>query len=322
MGYISHAALRAQQTTMQTTMTTNNVIRIRVVTPKTTLRLAVPQAVTFKGLAAMVRERVSPKSEVVSFTTEGGDCLSNLDLVADLLEKDETIIAVEAAPTLVPCIGAVHVGMVAPAVEDQAPVGTCTVELPTPKPKAATKVKRKAGRNHCVTVDVPNAAIGAVVGHKGSNVTAVEHEHGAKVQLDGKTGVCTIKAHTAAAANAAAADVQRAVSGVMKRTKSKQRAESRQAVNQARKMPLDQAKEVLACDRRIKALKAKLHKIESTKARVASNDTWIEVNELKQLEMEVQYREELAQVWARNLPRDPSTLKELKFRVAREEQQQ
>ena len=87
-------------------------------------------------------------------------------------------------------------------------------------------------------------------------------------------------------------------------------------------MSLDEAHELLSCERRVKALRVKLRKIESTKARVASKDNWIEVTELKQLEMEAQYQQELDQLCKQKLPRDSQTLKVLKSRVAQERKAQ
>ena len=54
----------------------------------------------------------------------------------------------------------------------------------------------------------------------------------------------------------------------------------------------------------LEVLRAKLRKIEASKARVASDGCWIEVSELNQLEEEEQYQQELEQ-----LPRDASTQK-------------
>lgn len=55
---------------------------------------------------------------------------------------------------------------------------------------------------------------------------------------------------------------------------------------------------------------------------MVSKDNWIEVTELKQLEMEAQYQQELDQLCKQKLPRDSQTLKVLKSRVAQKSKAQ
>lgn len=86
--------------------------------PQTTLRLATPNGTTFKGL---LTEHVAPKvNPVLSFTTQCGDALCLVDTVADLLEKDDLVIATAiqpAAAVRLP-VDRLYVGVGGPVVEE------------------------------------------------------------------------------------------------------------------------------------------------------------------------------------------------------------
>ena len=337
----------------------------------------------------MLTERVATKAmPVLSFTTDCGDALCLVDMVGDLLDKDDLVIATAVQPAAAPVLLLVehlYVGTVAPAVEDVTqsdslladaavsqpdtvevareltrtqkrsirrkaakpmawsgevrPSSPSTTEEPPvvsqpvvnqtqaeqaqqPVPEHSWRAERESWR---LELELTPAQQGAVIGAKGGVIKQLQQQHCARISIDKDTGYCTVRASTpeqadtaaeAVLAIAAASDTSR------KGQQQKQPRERAQRPTKARAMSLDEAHELLSCERRVKALRVKLRKIESTKARVASKDNWIEVTELKQLEMEAQYQQELDQLCKQKLPRDSQTLKVLKSRVAQERKAQ
>jgi hypothetical protein len=191
-----------------------------------------------------------------------------------------------------------------------------------PVPEHSWRAERESWR---LELELTPAQQGAVIGAKGGVIKQLQQQHRVRINIDKHTGYCTVRASTPEQANKAAEDVLAVAAASDTRRKGQQQKQQReraQRPTKARAMPLDEAHELLSCERRVKALRVKLRKIESTKARVVSKDNWIEVTELKQLEMEAQYQQELDQLCKQKLPRDSQTLKVLKSRVAQKSKAQ
>lgn len=341
----------------------------------------------------MLTERVATKAmPVLSFTTDCGDVLCLVDVVGDLLDKDDLVIATAVQPAAAPVpllMEHLYVGTVAPAVEDVTQSDRLLADAVVSRPDVVTvevareltrtqkrSIRRKAAKpmvwsgevrpsSPSITEEVPvvsqqvvnqtqaeqaqqpvpehswraereswrleleltPAQQGAVIGAKGGVIKQLQQQHRARISIDKHTGYCTVRASTPEQADKAAEDVLAVAAASDTRRKGQQQKQQRERAlrpAKARAMPLDEAHELLSCERRVKALRVpvKLRKIESTKARVASKDNWIEVTELKQLEMEAQYQQELDQLCKQKLPRDAQTLKVLKSRVAQERKAQ
>lgn len=300
------------------------------------LRLPVPADATVQMLGSMLAERLGLKAHPdLAFETADGDSLSAMDRVGDLLEDGETVVASVLKPAIVPAVckpvsvpavckpafvpvcrpvsvpsigRPLFVGMVPPAVEESEPAAAVAVPVVQEEVEPAQfKLVLKQTR---LTVEVPEAAFGALIGTKGSTVAGLQKAHKVKLDLDRKKACCVVRASSAAAAKAGAAAVRKVVAHALKQTEQHAR---REMLSTVRRLPQHEAKQALSVERRIKTLRSKLRKIAAIRVRAAKNDALLEHTELAQLTLEAQYNQELQELCQRErLP-----VKRLKERVAR-----
>lgn len=269
------------------------------------LRVLVVEHTTFDQLTYILTDRLEitlPKGVSLRFESLTGDGFAGMDRVHDLVDEHEVLVAklVSPKPASIPSVSLpkdLHIGLVAPAVEPAAP------EAIVAQPEEHTGECTAPEKCITLTLNVPDWAVGAVIGTKGRNIKRLEKDFKVKVDVD-SGGRCRIQAWSQQDAMKAEDSVLQIIKA---QEQTKQWDEQRKQWDEQRKLwnglhraanalTEGEATQSLTAHNRMKTLRQKLSKIRAIKKRVADKDPWLQQSELALLDKEQLYSEELVRL--------------------------